>query len=709
MGRPILYDATAVRLTSRSGGADDNFLDFEDGRNAPVSNAGEARMRLGAAGIEHSYNGGAYQGLGGFDRIHYLANTATEADVQAALNDPRYDIVALEAGAWANPFAANLTIPAGKLLVGFSWTGDADDLPTLTFTGTAQILMNGSRMESLKLIHLNTRTAGLVVGSGDGAWIERVFIQTSDGNFYNYWAVSGVVRRMEDCGVNGLKGVSPDSPADYELGRPIIRNVYCNGVSNANSIGISLGPTADRFLVDGAFLVSCNIGLLLNNVDDVDFYAIWTTDPVVDGIQITNVCNRIHGSKGRNNGGATAFTIGQCWNSSFSDFTSRATTGYGIDIGNNAASTFSNFSTQSHTNVGIRIDTNDGCTFTGFSATDGITGSSGFSFDANTFCSFTAFVAENNRGTVSSHGFYISRGTDCNFSNFVARLNQGSGFHSAGNNLTRCHFSGLKSRDNDVRGLHIYTGAGTQQECKWDDLVVTGNGTEGIFVNGVNECTFSNVRVQDNGADGFDVGASSTKCLFENIEAVDNGGWGFLGGNVATFANRNTLRNIRSYSNTGGEISVGTNWVTGKPHGALFVSTPAATTTIAAYPTMYKMAGTTTLSGEEEEFDDNAVSNRLRYLGDAQKLYRVTATVSLQVNTPAIDVYVGLWRSGVIVPGSVSRFHVLTAGIHRTVTAQFLVRLSLNQYVEIAIGSSSAGAQVSADLAQLVVDQADGY
>jgi len=198
MGRPILYDATAVRLTSRSGGADDNFLDFEDGRNAPVSNAGEARMRLGAAGIEHSYNGGAYQGLGGFDRIHYLANTATEADVQAALNDPRYDIVALEAGAWANPFAANLTIPAGKLLVGFSWTGDADDLPTLTFTGTAQILMNGSRMESLKLIHLNTRTAGLVVGSGDGAWIERVFIQTSDGNFYNYWAVSGVVRRMEE-------------------------------------------------------------------------------------------------------------------------------------------------------------------------------------------------------------------------------------------------------------------------------------------------------------------------------------------------------------------------------------------------------------------------------------------------------------------------------------------------------------------------------
>lgn len=62
MGDPVHFRATSIQRTSRTGGADDLFDEWEDGQNVPVSGANMCRARYNNAtgAFELSVNGGAF-------------------------------------------------------------------------------------------------------------------------------------------------------------------------------------------------------------------------------------------------------------------------------------------------------------------------------------------------------------------------------------------------------------------------------------------------------------------------------------------------------------------------------------------------------------------------------------------------------------------------------------------------------------------------
>jgi len=132
------------------------------------------------------------------------------------------------------------------------------------------------------------------------------------------------------------------------------------------------------------------------------------------------------------------------------------------------------------------------------------------------------------------------------------------------------------------------------------------------------------------------------------------------------------------------------------PYMGVTFSTPAETS-IAASGTYYKAAGTTTITNRSTDtFDDNSVSNRLRYTGTATRHMHIVAQCSVEIASGSNqDIGVVIYHyddsgaSGAIVAHSESRTTIAGTDIIQIVTHGD-VMMSQNDYLEIHVANHTA-------------------
>jgi len=129
----------------------------------------------------------------------------------------------------------------------------------------------------------------------------------------------------------------------------------------------------------------------------------------------------------------------------------------------------------------------------------------------------------------------------------------------------------------------------------------------------------------------------------------------------------------------------------------------ATATTISVAGTYYKVAGTTALSGSEYLFDDNSVSNRLRYTGASDKLVMVTATISFISESNNQSVAFKAYRyddsgaSGAVIDDSLVTYYVSNASQAKSATLQCHAVLSTNDYIELHVANETSTANVTVE------------
>jgi len=136
-------------------------------------------------------------------------------------------------------------------------------------------------------------------------------------------------------------------------------------------------------------------------------------------------------------------------------------------------------------------------------------------------------------------------------------------------------------------------------------------------------------------------------------------------------------------------------------YGQLYVSTPAATT-IGVAGTYYKTSGSTTLSSGATDADMPA-DNRLRYLGDIDCIFHVTANVTFTTAAGANkDVRVRIAKNGTSDAASEAR--TLSNGTDPAcLTLGFLVALATNDYLEIFVTNATDTNDVQWDVGNIVI------
>jgi hypothetical protein len=139
------------------------------------------------------------------------------------------------------------------------------------------------------------------------------------------------------------------------------------------------------------------------------------------------------------------------------------------------------------------------------------------------------------------------------------------------------------------------------------------------------------------------------------------------------------------------------------PYMGVYISTPAETS-IAVAGTAVKLTGTTTVTHQSADMDDNSVSNRIRYTGIPTRHFHVVAqaTMSLASGTNQnIGIQVYHWDdsagTGALLAHSEARATI--AGIAEfQITSHADAMLDTNDYIEIWVANETSTNNVTGEL-----------
>lgn len=152
----------------------------------------------------------------------------------------------------------------------------------------------------------------------------------------------------------------------------------------------------------------------------------------------------------------------------------------------------------------------------------------------------------------------------------------------------------------------------------------------------------------------------------------------------------------------GGDLTVtGSGLGSSTSYGAMYVSTPAATT-ISVAGTYVKAAGTTTIGTNNVDFTMPA-NNRLTYGGTDTKVFAVSVDLTFYCATGYNEMRVQIAKNGTVIAESAGGGKQTASGTAAvTGTAQALVSLATTDYVEIWITNVTSTANITVSVGSLM-------
>jgi len=125
-------------------------------------------------------------------------------------------------------------------------------------------------------------------------------------------------------------------------------------------------------------------------------------------------------------------------------------------------------------------------------------------------------------------------------------------------------------------------------------------------------------------------------------------------------------------------------------------------TTISSAGTYYKVAGTTALSGDEYLFDDDSgTSNRLRYIGAAERLVIVKTNLSVKAasNNQNVSFKMYLYddsgASGATITDSLVTQYISSTSDEEAVTIICHAIMATNDYLEVHVTNETSTANIT--------------
>ena len=142
------------------------------------------------------------------------------------------------------------------------------------------------------------------------------------------------------------------------------------------------------------------------------------------------------------------------------------------------------------------------------------------------------------------------------------------------------------------------------------------------------------------------------------------------------------------------------------PYMGVYITTPAESV-IAVQGTPVKMAGTTTITNQSSNMDDNAVSNRIRYTGTVMRHFHIVAQATMTLAS-GVNQNIGIQvyhyddsaGSGSVVAHSEARA-TIAGNAEFQITSHADVMLATNDYLEIWVANESSTNNVQAEEAYL--------
>lgn len=138
------------------------------------------------------------------------------------------------------------------------------------------------------------------------------------------------------------------------------------------------------------------------------------------------------------------------------------------------------------------------------------------------------------------------------------------------------------------------------------------------------------------------------------------------------------------------------------PHGACYISTPAATTVTTA-GTFYLLQGTTTAI--DTTLFTHSSPGRLTYTGTVTKTFFVTAMLSVTSSVNNLIIKIRIAKNGTTIAGSEQQYFKTTSTDVKPVSTQYVVTLATNDYVELYVTSDVNGSTETAQTGVFILNE----
>lgn len=141
-----------------------------------------------------------------------------------------------------------------------------------------------------------------------------------------------------------------------------------------------------------------------------------------------------------------------------------------------------------------------------------------------------------------------------------------------------------------------------------------------------------------------------------------------------------------------------------RPRGGLYASATGGVANTSGTPV--KAAGTYTLSGFEQNFDE-PVDGRLRYTGTNTETFEFICSFSLTSSVNNIIIKLFVAKNGTVIGASEQNRKVATGTDVGQMTTTWVTTLATNDYLEIFVDSASGSPTITTKFAQLLAARID--
>jgi hypothetical protein len=141
--------------------------------------------------------------------------------------------------------------------------------------------------------------------------------------------------------------------------------------------------------------------------------------------------------------------------------------------------------------------------------------------------------------------------------------------------------------------------------------------------------------------------------------------------------------------------------INSRENSLYFMNGNATATVIAATGTAVKVAGTTTSGAVTSKFTNT--NNRATYIGAIDRLFKLTATMSIESgNNHIIGVYVA--KNGALINDSEVHITTNAGGRAEAAAVQASVQLEANDYLEIWVENDTAATDITVTNLNVIID-----